>query len=96
MWMLRIRFKNRKGELTELRYDREKPADAIDMLLEQEVKDQIIAHYRDYPSPVLVEVASIADRNSEFNYRSVMRGEWTFGQLVATIYDTLWFETRKY
>lgn len=94
MWMLRIRFKNRKGELTELRYDREKPEDVIDMLLEQEIKDAIIAHYRDYPSPVLVEVASINDNKGEFNYRSVMRGEWTFGQLVATIYDTLWFEEK--
>lgn len=92
--MLRIRFKNRKGELTELRYDREKPEDAINMLLEQKVKDQIIAHYRDYPSPVLVEVASTERYKSEYNYKSIMRGNWTFGQLVANIYDTLWFEER--
>nr|DAJ34150.1 MAG TPA: hypothetical protein [Caudoviricetes sp.] len=94
MWMLRIRFKNRKGELTTLRYDRDKAEDAINMLLEPEVKDQIIAHYRDYPSPVLVEVASTERYKSEYNYKSIMRGDWTFGQLVAAIYDTLWFEER--
>ena len=95
MWMLRIRFRNRKGELTELRYDRKKPEDAVDMLLKDEVKDAITAHYHDYPSPVLVEVASINGNKVEFNYRSTMRGAWTFGQLVASIYDTLLFEVEQ-
>ena len=94
MWMLRIRFRNRKGELTELRYDRKKPEDAVDMLLKDEVKNAITAHYRDYPSPVLVEVASI-DSRVELAYRSTIRSGSTFGQIVATIYETLLFEVEQ-
>lgn len=94
MWMLRIRFRNRKGELTELRYDRKKAEHAVDMLLKDEVKDAIITHYRDYPSPVLVEVASI-NSSVELAYRSTIRPDSTFGQIVATIYETLLFEVEQ-
>lgn len=95
MWVLRIRFKNKAGELTELKYEREKGEDAVDMLLNEEVKETIITHFRSYPSPVLIEVFTTGEYNFEKTiwYRSTIKGSSTFGQIVAMIYDTLFFET---